>query len=247
MSPSAGMMLVQQIQPLILAAVGRGAVPLVGTEDTEELAQDTLAIAAAMLDSAEAAERPYTASTVAFYALQAAKGGRRSTYTGRSDVLCPAAGLDGSVQALSLDKPVAIGADVEDEAATLHDVLPVRREGPDQEAGRRIDWEEVCLVLNDRQSVVLRDAACGIGPSRTAEDLAVSRPRLTQLRRQIAKRVSDTWGATDPFADVTAVPGWQRHLSVAREQWACRAERARQRRQRTKARAATSLHQTARE
>lgn len=230
MSPSAGLMLIQHIQPLIMAAIARGAVRLVGSEDREELTQDTLANAAAMLDRAEGAERPYTASTVAYYAIQAAKGGRRAMYKGRSDALCPAAALDGNVQTVSFDASIPTGSDAEDEEYTLHDALPAYREGPDQEAGRRMDWDDVSTALNEQETVVLRDAAFGIQPSKTADALAVSRPRVTQLRRQVANRVNDTWKTDDPVVNATTAPAWQHHVNVSRERRACRAERRANRR-----------------
>src|SRR5210317_969155 len=140
MSPNAGLMLVQQIQPLIMAAIARGAVRLVGSEDPDELVQDTLANAAAMLDRAESARKPCTASTVAYYAIQAAKGGRRANYKGRRDAMCPAAALDGNVRTVSMDEPIAGGDEGGTGEFNLHDCLADRREGPDEEAARRVDW-----------------------------------------------------------------------------------------------------------
>jgi hypothetical protein len=223
MSPNAGMLLIHQIQPLILSAIGRGAVRTVGPEDRAEIVQDVLAMAARIVDSAEAAEKPYTASTVAYYALQAAKSGRRSTYGGRTDALSSAAALDGHAQVVSMDAPVTTANDAEDDAGSLHDILAVYKAGPDEEAGRKVDWDAAIDTMGSRERTVLGDAALGLNPSQTADALGVSRPRVTQLRRQVAKRVGTAWQTDDPLALATTVPAWQRHIDVAR---ACRAGRA---------------------
>lgn len=228
MSPTTGLLLIQQIQPLITAAIGRGAVRTVGSEDKEEIIQDTLASAAALLDSAEAGEKTYTAGTIAFYALQAAKSGRRSTVKGRTDALCPGAALDGKAQTVSLDQPVTAATNPDESELTFHDCLAANMDSPDQEAGRRIDWDIVFPSLNTRETLVLRDAATGIKPSETATGQKVSRPRVTQLRRQIGARVANAWGTDDPIAGIAERPAWVRHVSVARECRASRYERQQQ-------------------
>ena len=225
MSQQAGMLLVHKIQPLIQAAIAKGAVRKVGSEDNEELVQDTTAYAAAMLERAEEAGRPYTPSSIAFYAVQAAKSGRRSNYKGRRDALCPAAALDGNVQTVSMDDPVH-GAGTEDcSEFTLHDCLAADREGPAEKAGRRLDWEAVGADLNDRQAALLEDVVSGIPPSETAKTLGVSRPRVTQLRRQTAGRIADSWHTGDAIGLAMGVPGWVWNLNAARERLACREAR----------------------
>ena len=216
-------MLIREVQPLITAAISRGSVKFVGSEDRAEIAQDVLATAARMVDRAEAGKKPYTAGTVAYYALQAAKSGRRSTYGGRTDALSPAAALDGHAQVASMDEPVTAANDDEDGTGTLHDCLASYRDGPDEEAARIIDWDEAAETMSSRELTVLCDAGQGINPGQTATDLGVSRPRLTQLRRKIAERVATAWGTDDPFTLVTGAPAWQRHIDVARERRACRA------------------------
>ncbi|MGK0256961.1 MAG: hypothetical protein ACI96M_000389 [Candidatus Azotimanducaceae bacterium] len=64
----------------------------------------------------------------------------------------------------------------------------------------------------------------GEQPSRTAEVLKVSRPRVTQMRRQVADHVRETWRA-DPLKLATGVPQWQRDIEAALERRACRSER----------------------
>lgn len=89
MSPYAGSLLLQ-IMPLIKTTVMRTIKP-VGCEDHEEIVQDATAMTADMLDSCERKGKALMPKSVAFYAVQAAKSGRRSTYGGRMDAFSAAA------------------------------------------------------------------------------------------------------------------------------------------------------------
>ena len=76
MSPTAGMMLVRQILPLIAAAIAKGAVKATGCEDREELVAEGCALAAKALESLEIRGKDVPARSVAFYAIERLKGGR---------------------------------------------------------------------------------------------------------------------------------------------------------------------------
>ncbi|MCX6996626.1 MAG: hypothetical protein NTV49_05970 [Kiritimatiellaeota bacterium] len=58
-------------------------------------------------------------SSIAYYAIQRTKAGRRSGYAGELDALSSAARLQRRVQVEALEAPVG----AEDEDGTLHDVL----------------------------------------------------------------------------------------------------------------------------
>jgi hypothetical protein len=79
---------------------------MIGTEDAAELIQDTIAHAAALLHRAEAAGKTVPASTVAFYAAQLTRAGRRSTSSGITDVMSPRTQLSGRTRLTSLDEPL---------------------------------------------------------------------------------------------------------------------------------------------
>ena len=66
MSPEHEQMLVQEIAPRIRGSLSHAA--QVGADDPAELAQDGIAIAAALLASAEARGKKVSAGNVAFYA-----------------------------------------------------------------------------------------------------------------------------------------------------------------------------------
>ena len=103
MSPYAGSLLLQ-IMPLIKATILR-TIKTVGCEDHEEVVQDATAMAADMLDSSERKNKALIPKSVAYYAVQAAKNGRRSTYGGRSDAFSYAAHKDGRAVLVSMDEP----------------------------------------------------------------------------------------------------------------------------------------------
>jgi hypothetical protein len=55
-------------------------------------------MAARMMDSAERAGQRFSAGNMAWYAAKAARSGRRSYYTGRSDVMSPGCLMDGKAR-----------------------------------------------------------------------------------------------------------------------------------------------------
>jgi len=160
MSPEAGLMLVKKILPIVRVTVPRAVKPA-NAEDGQELIQDVVASAAAMLDAAERAGRPLYPRSVAYYCIQRAKSGRRSYGATRTDVMAPATQLDGQAHLDYLDAPVATGEDGLDDGYNLHDVLASKYEDPAQRAAREIDWAELLLDLNERDIALLRCTAQG--------------------------------------------------------------------------------------
>ncbi len=220
-------MLLQQVVPLIAAAIARGAVRPVGSEDHEELQAEGCALAAAMLDSAEARSKPVDARHVAYFALQALKSGRRACYKGRSDAMSPAAQLDGNAVLASMDAPYAADSDDADASdSTLHDSLAAGFEDGATVAGRRLDWEVVLRRLDDRRRRVLVATAEGRATSEIARSCRVSAPRVCQVRESIGSYIHDAWGS-DGIADSIRVPGWQSGLRAAGERREARYARSR--------------------
>ena len=110
-------MLIRQIVPLITAAIARGAVKPTGSEDQEELVAEGIALAARSLDSAEQRGKIIFPNSLAYYAVQALKSGRRSGSAGRTDAMSPAVQLDGAVGLASMDE--VIGHDPESDSDTV--------------------------------------------------------------------------------------------------------------------------------
>ena len=203
MSPYAGSLLLQ-IMPLIKSTVMRTIKP-VGCEDHDEIVQDATAMAADMLDSSERNGKALIPKSVAFYAVQAAKSGRRSTYGGRSDAFSSAAQKDGRAMLVSMDEPLAIG---EDDDITLGDMLVDKHDDPATLGGRNMDWSELMGKLDDRSVDIVAGMAQGMMNQEVAKVLNISAPRVCQIKRKIAGQIKDEWG--DNF--VANKPAWRKAL-----------------------------------
>src|SRR5450830_1248283 len=203
MSPYAGSLLLQ-IMPLIKATVMRTIKP-VGCEDHEEIVQDATAMAANMLDSCERNGKTLIPKSVAYYAVQAAKSGRRSTYGGRSDACSSAAHKDRRAVLVSMDEPLEIGGDDE---TTLGDMLADKHDDPATLGARNMDWNELMAKLDDRSVDIINGMAQGMMNNEVAKTLKISAPRVCQIKRKIAGQIRQEWG--DNF--IANKPAWRRML-----------------------------------
>jgi hypothetical protein len=221
MSPAAGLLLVTEIMPRIQVAVPR-SVLTVGAEDHRELVQDTLCSAAQMLDAAERSGKPLYPSSIAYYAIQRTKSGRRSLMAGRTDAMCPGLQLDGEVALGSMDDAVETQ---EGDELTLHDLLAGSDEDPAQAAARELDWAALLEDCNERDVAILRTTMNGESLSVLARQFGVSGARITQLKREIGRQIQLRWGPT-VLEDVARGPAWAGSINASRERQACRHERA---------------------
>src|SRR5580700_11378109 len=121
MSPQAGELLLQEIAPRLRNSMAH-CVPRVGSEDIAELTQDSIAIAAGLLSSAEARGKKVSAGNISYYTTKLVRQGRRSTGQSRTDVMHPATQINGRSHLISLDAPFVSEAEGE-EALCLHEVL----------------------------------------------------------------------------------------------------------------------------
>jgi DNA-directed RNA polymerase specialized sigma24 family protein len=221
MTTETGNIVLVDIVPIIQRIIPRTVVP-VGADDHEELIQDAIVSACQMAESLERSNRPIIASSVAYYAIQRTKSGRRSQYGGRADALCSAAIMDGNSAPVSLDACLDLGTD-DDDGLPLGDVLADHRDDPATLAARKMDWNEFLYRLPEGQRMVVRETAIGTQPKDLAEALHVSRPRITQLKREIGVRLRDTMGS-DILAEATREIPWRRDLRCAMESAASRHE-----------------------
>ncbi len=221
MSPTAGTLLVDKIWPIIEATVPHTVKP-VGAEDHGEIIQDTLTMAAQMLESCEVRARPVIPNSIAYYAISLAKTGRRSYGATRMDALCPAAQIDGNSTVASLDE--AVPGQGED-GDTLHDMLAGPAEDPAQQAGRKLDWAGIMATMGDRDMAVLEATLNGDQLNRLAVRMGVSAPRVTQIKREIGQQIKSRWG-DDALSDATRAPAWTWAITAGREHEACRHARA---------------------
>jgi hypothetical protein len=169
-------MLVNEVVPR-LRNVAR-TIPKIGHEDDEEIIQDATLMAARMMDSAERAGQRFSAGNMAWYAAKAARSGRRSYYTGRSDVMSPGCQIDGKARHDWLDDEIEFDGG---ESGTLHDVITShayhgQEPDPAEEAARNLDWDLFLASHPPRHRIAIgvlveggtmREAGkrCGLGDS----------------------------------------------------------------------------------
>jgi hypothetical protein len=218
------MMLMNQIMPLIAAAIARGAVRGTGSEDVEELTAEGRALAAKALDSAERRGKDVPPQSVAYYALEGLKQGRRSGYAGKADVMSAAATVCGRVNLRSLDEPMGADGDDPDQDMTLHDVLAAEGEDVDVAAARHLDWDKVMIRLDARNKAVVKAMAAGYGTNAIADKIKVSPPRICQLKESVANYVVESWGSNG-IADATTPSQWRAGLRAVDEKRAARYSR----------------------
>ena len=222
MSPRTGQLLLDGVRPIIRASLAKGAVTTVGCEDLQELEADGMAQAASMLESAELAGKEVSASSVAFYTLQALKSGRRYGSANRTDAMAPATQLDGNSVMLSMDEPLFIADLDDDEGDTgLHQCLAATGEDPAFQGSRELDWDAAAAELDDRELVILGATAAGFQGAEVAAAFNVSAPRITQIKRGIGGKLRYGLG-NDAMADCVREPRWQGGLRAHREKRACR-------------------------
>src|SRR5882724_8150357 len=128
MTPQSAELLVQEVAPRIRSSVSN-SLPQVGADDIGELVQDGIAIAAALLASAEARGKKVSAGNVSYYATKLVRQGRRSTGQSTTDVMHPGTQIAGRCRVTSLEEPI-VGEAENDDIMCLHDVLAARSAGP---------------------------------------------------------------------------------------------------------------------
>ena len=108
MSPQSGQLLLNEIAPRRHKTVPH-RVPMLGWEDAQELYQDALAMAAAMLERVENQCKKVTPGNIAFYAVQLLRSGRRSTGSSKVNTMASGTQLNGLSVAHSLNETVTGG------------------------------------------------------------------------------------------------------------------------------------------
>ncbi len=140
MSPQAGYLLQDQVVPRLQSAIPK-VVHCIGSEDTQELIQDSIAMAAKMMHNVEKANKTVTPGNIAYYTIQHIKSGRRSTGSSMVDVYGSGTQLKARTRLNSLDEVVANNEENGGEPFLLHDVLSDEQEDPGTRAARKMDWE----------------------------------------------------------------------------------------------------------
>ena len=225
MSPQAGCLLVEQIAPRMKATAH--CIPRIGAEDVDELYQDGLALAARMLDNAERNGKEVTAGNIAWYASRQMATGRRSTYGGRTDVLSPAAQLDGSSHLTSLQQEVVRDADSGEgvECASLADLLADTVEDPALAAARNLDWEQFLSGLDGLSRRMVVALARGETMRDLKAEAGLSDSGMSARKRKLIAEMLEVLGP-DCLAEAGREPKWQADIIAQREKDVCRHEMA---------------------
>ena len=187
MSPEHEQMLVQEIAPRIRGSLSHAA--QVGADDTAELAQDGIAIAATLLASAEARGKEISAGNVAFYATRLVRQGRRSTGQSTTDAMSPRTQIAARCRVESLDQPIVGEAEGDD--LCLHDVLAAGNADPSQEAAKRLDWKPLVDSLDATARKILHCLMAGEYLTTLVPKLKRSRSSLQNDKMGLARLAID--------------------------------------------------------
>ena len=224
MSPMMGEMLVHEVVPRLRVAAR--SIPKIGCEDDEEIVQDATLMAARMMDSAENAGRKFTAGNVAYYAARAARSGRRSYYTGRSDVMSPGCQIDGKARHESLDEEIEFENDA-GEYGSLHDVIvPFEFHGqesdPAEEAARNLDWRQFLAAHPPRHRTAISVLVGGGTMREAGKRCGIRDSAAANLKRRIANDLIGFFGL-DVIRRLLdgARPGWEADLRMVRQRHLC--------------------------
>jgi len=221
MSPQAGFILTDQVAPRLRAIIPR--IKTVGAEDTEELLQDALAVAAKMLHDLEERGKTVTPGNVAYYTILHIKSGRRSYSAGRTDVMNAGTQLDNKSCVLSFEEPAGFDPETGEEIP-LGDLLSSHQDDPSMKASRMLDWEGFLNTHNPRYEAMVCDLAQGKFAKDTAARFGFTSSWAHELKVHLARDLMEYMGE-DALADAMRIPRWRGDVQVEHEKAACRADR----------------------
>jgi hypothetical protein len=211
-------MLVNEVVPRLRNVVR--TIPKIGCEDDEEIIQDATLMAARMMDSAEKAGRTFTAGNISYYTERAARGGRRSGYSGRSDAYSPGCQIDGNARHKSLDDQVEFEFG---ESGTLHEIISIfdaadHESDPAGQAARNIDWELFLAAHPPRYRKAVLVLVDGGTMREAGKRLGIKDSAALNLKRKIAADLIEFFGE-DVIRELLGGirPAWDSDLRLARE------------------------------
>ena len=223
MTPSTEHLLLKEVQPRLRIAITR-TVPVVGSDDQEELLQDGLVIALRLLNGARRSRKNVSGASVAYYTIKCLRSGRRSTCYRKTDPLHPASQLKGHCRLHSFEEPVAVDRST-DESLTLGEMLPAREDDPATQAGRRLDWDQLIQQLDAVTKAILVCLATSEELTGLVRRFRRSRSMIQNHKDRLARLIKESMGE-DILRQVQQQPGWHNDMHVTREKLACRWERS---------------------
>ena len=223
MSPSTEHLLLKEVQPRLRIAITR-TVPVVGSDDQEELLQDGMVIALRLLNGARRSRKNVSGASVAYCTIKCLRSGRRSTCYRKTDPLHPASQLKGHCRLHSFEEPVAVDRST-DESLTLGEMLPAREDAPATQAGRRLDWDQLIQQLDAVTKAILVCLASSEELTGLVRRLRRSRSMIQNHKDRLARLIKAHLGE-DILQQIQQRPGWHNDMHVTREKLACRWERS---------------------
>ena len=224
MSPRSGWLLVNEIVPRLRSVVPQVA-HCVGAEDPEELIGDATLHAARILHSAEARNKTVSASSVAYYAIEHTRSGRRSCGNSASDVHGAATQLKGRSRLESMEQVVASNEECGGEIWELHDVLGSDQEDPGTKAARKMDWQSFMAGVSERDRAIITHLIEGTQGPAIARKLGVCSSTIHHRKKSLAAKILEFMGV-DILIEVRKSPRWKDDLMTSRERLACKHERS---------------------
>jgi hypothetical protein len=222
MSPQSGWILQEEVVPRLRSAIP-GNVSQIGSEDLAELIQDSVCIAAKLLDNAEKAHKTVTPGNIAYFVILHMKSCRRSYGASTGDALGVGAQLNGKSRTTSFDEPVHEESEFGEEF-TVNDVFSLDDEDPGQKAARKMDWEAFLTGLTDREQSVVEGLLAGQNGSEIARSFRLDPSTIRYFKNRLAGKILDFMGP-DILVEIRRMPGWKNSLNAMRERLACKNQR----------------------
>ena len=195
--------------------------------------QDSIAIAAKMMDGAEQAGkqvirsagrgREVSAGNITFYTIEKLRSGRRSTGSSIVDVYGSGTQLNGTTRLNSLEEVVA-SSDEGGEIFTFNDVLSNDQEDPGTKACRRIDWQNFMASLSLRDQAVIECLIEGKSVVSMARKFKVNDSTIQTSKRRLRIKIVEFMGS-EILVEIQRRPQWKQNLEATREKLACKHER----------------------
>jgi hypothetical protein len=211
-------MLLDEVMPRLRNAAR--SIPKIGCEDDEEVIQDCALQAARMMVAAEQAGKQYTGGNMAYFATRAARSGRRSYYTGRSDVMSPGCIIDGKAKHEWMDLEIEMEFG---DVGTLHDVIcPFnswdQEADPGEQASRNLDWTSFLENSPQRFRVAIDVLASGGTMREAGKELGIGDSGAHALKRKIGAALIEFFGEDVIRRLLDGVrPAWESDLRAVRE------------------------------
>jgi hypothetical protein len=191
MSPQSSWILQEEIAPRLRSAIPNN-VNRIGSEDAQELIQDSICMAAKLLTNAELANKSVTPGNIAYYTILHMKSGRRSYGAQTVDVLVTGTQLNGRSTTTSFDE--VVDGDELGEEFTVNDVFSNDAEDPSQIAARKLDWDAFLTGLSEREKLVVENLLAGRNMSEIARVVKLDPTTIHNYRNKLAVKILDYKG-----------------------------------------------------